>query len=511
LLLVAAGFAHAAPRDLDSSFGAAGKVTTDIEAHDSAQAVWIDAQGRVVVAGTTAAASGGDFLVARYMPDGTLDPLFGDGGIVRTDFNGRDDRAAAVELDLAGRIVVAGTSTGANGGGDAALARYLPSGRPDPSFGNGGKSVTDIGAGYSSVHAMTIDPEGRILVAGRRDDVNSSDPFDLTDFVLARFDSGGDLDPSFGGDGTVTTDFNHTIDTAYAVAVDPQGRIVAAGKEDSYGETSDFGLARYRFDGRLDPLFGTGGKVETSFANDPYDAFYDSAYAVAVDDQNRVVAAGGGGQSGDDFALARYDASGGLDSSFKGHGKVETSFPDFASASALEIDAQGRIVAAGGNTDGSSGQFALARYLDDGTRDTSFGVGGTVRTAFGRGTDASAHDAAIDSGGRIVAVGAVADGTETDLALARYTGLDRNPPDVKVKGHSRFRTRSDKRRARFRLKASEPASFRCKLDHAKFRRCSSPYRTRRLVVGRHRLKVRATDDAGNTRTDKKRFRIVEKR
>jgi len=512
--LAVAGIAAAsvpAPGDLDRHFARTGKTTLDIQSYDAATAVAIDAQHRIVVAGWTTAATGGDFsgdfVVARYMPDGSLDPAFGSGGIVRTDFNDRDDKASAMALDDRGRIVVAGTSRGPRGGDYAALARYRPNGDLDASLGGDGKAVVSLGGFGSMVHAMAIDSEARIVVAGRR--YTYHDVFNTDDFVVARFNPSGALDPSFGRDGMATTDFGQ-VDIAHAVALDLRGRIVAAGESEF--ETASFVLARYTHNGSLDASFGTGGQAGIKLGGDFYE---DYALAVTVDDQGRVVAAGGGNKtSGDaDFVLARYDTSGNLDPSFGTSGTVTTPFSNYASASAILIDDQQRVVAAGTNTvPGSGGQFALSRYRADGSLDGSFGARGKVTTPFGGGNEVQGSGVAMDDRGRIVVVGQVGESdSDSDFAVARYIGRDQEPPDVTVEGRSRYRTRHHGRRAVFRLQASEPVEFECKLDGRSFQACSSPYETPRLGLGRHRIKVRATDGSGNVGTDEKRFRIVKRR
>jgi uncharacterized delta-60 repeat protein len=505
--LVAAGTSSAAPQDLDSHFGDAGKVTSDINTYDSANAVAIDSHGRIVVAGTTGDGSSSDFLVARYMPDGTLDPSFGSAGVLTTDFNGRNDTTRSMELDSQGRIVVAGASR--RGASVAAMARYRPDGDLDPTFSGDGKALVNLGSYDVDINGLAIDSSNRIVIAGRR--YLYHDMFDYYDFLLARFAPNGTLDSSFGGDGKITTDFVYTLDEAFALAIDSQNRIVAAGQADNYGESSDFALARYAPSGDLDPSFGGDGLVETSFSNDPYDAYWDYATTALIDGQGHILAAGGNGESGDEFALARYDAGGQLDSGFGSDGLVQTKFSHSGRANSLAIDPEGRIVAVGQDLGASNGQFALARYLVSGDLDPSFGSGGKVTTLFGKGTDARANAAAIDGRGRIVAVGSVFDGSGTDVALARYTGKDRTPPEVTISGPSRIVTRHRRASARFEFASSEPATFVCKLGVQLAERCSSPYRTPKLAPGRHRLEVRAIDDAGNIGTATKRFRIVRKR
>ncbi len=159
-------------------------------------------------------------------------------------------------------------------------------------------------------------------------------------FALARYNSNGSLDPSFSGDGTQTTDFGGN-DQAYGVALENDGRIVAAGQ----GGNSHFALARYGPDGSLDPTFSGDGKVTTGFGFGPDDA----ANGIAVLGDGKIVAAGrtSGGATSSDFALARYNPTGTLDTSFSGNGKQTTGFGGYDAANAVALDADGKIVAVG--------------------------------------------------------------------------------------------------------------------------------------------------------------------
>jgi uncharacterized delta-60 repeat protein len=167
----------------------------------------------------------------------------------------------------------------------------------------------------------------------------------------------GDLDPTFDGDGKVTTDFAGSFETAGAVAIQGDGKIVAAGTAADVSGISDFALVRYNTDGSLDTAFDGDGKVTTDFAGS---GSRDEAHAVAIQGDGKIVAAGLAVVSGIfDFALARYRADGSLDTIFSGDGKVTTDFAgDFDVANGVVIQANGRIVAAGFAGD----DFALARY-----------------------------------------------------------------------------------------------------------------------------------------------------
>jgi len=232
--------------------------------------------------------------------------------------------------------------------------------------------------------------------------------------VPAHAASAGDLDPSFSGDGRQTTDFAGRFDGGSDVALQPGGKVVVAG-----GSNSDFALARYNADGSLDTSFSGDGKETTDFAGDS-----DSAWGVAVQPGGKVVVAGG---SNSDFALARYNADGSLDTSFSDDGKQTTDFGggfDYGSDVAIQPD--GKIVVVGEG----AGDFALARYDADGSLDASFSGDGKQTTDFAGGYDGG-RGVALQPDGKIVAVGSAG----SNFALARYLGAAR--PDCTVAGSSR--------------------------------------------------------------------------
>ena len=306
-LLVFAGTVSAASGDLDPGFGEAGKVTTDFAGgFDQAHDVAIQADGKAVVVGATNSNpfdinSSDDFALARYEVGGSLDQSFGDGGKVTTDFADSFDQAEAVAVQDDGKVVVAGVTE--SGSGDFALARYAPDGTLDQDFGNGGKVRTDFG-GSDLAYALALQSDGKAVVAGFS---NIGDP--SRDFALARYDTDGTLDQDFGNGGKVRTDFvggesPDTPDSANAVTIQPDGKIVAAGYADNNQAfaSQDFALARYETDGALDPDFGNDGKVMTDLG---YDS--EGASGLVVQPDGRVMAAG---YSESDFALVGYDSGG---------------------------------------------------------------------------------------------------------------------------------------------------------------------------------------------------------
>jgi len=287
-----------------------------------------------------------------------------------------------------------------------------PPGDLDTTFDGDGQVTTDFAAAAAEVRGLAIQGDGKIVAAGRVDVSGTRD------FALARYNADGSLDPTFDGDGKVTTDFDAGLDFGYAVAIQGDGKIVAAG--DAFvSSTFDFALARYTTDGSLDPTFDGDGKVTTDFAG-----AYDSARGVAIQGDGKIVAAGDAFITGSEhFALAGYNANGSPDPSFDGDGKVTSDFPGSnEAANALAIQGDGKIVAAGSAYVSDAADFALARYNTDGSPDITFGGGDArVTTDFGSELD-EAYAVAVQGDGKIVTAGCAACGDfyNSEFALARH-------------------------------------------------------------------------------------------
>src|SRR5688572_28114950 len=227
-----------------------------------------------------------------------------------------------------------------------------PPGDLDTTFDGDGQVTTNFAAATAETPGLAIQGDGKTVTAGRVDASGTRD------FALARYNSNGSLDTTLDGDGKVTTDFDAGLDFGYAVAIQPDGKIVAAGYADVSG-TRDFAVARYNPDGSLDITFDTDGKVTTDFAGD-----IDLAYAVAIQRDGKIVAAGVAVISGtNDFAVARYNPDGSLDTTFDTDGLVTTDFgAGLDQASGVTIQGDGKIVAAGRAVVSGNRHFALARY-----------------------------------------------------------------------------------------------------------------------------------------------------
>ncbi|MEU7121501.1 calcium-binding protein [Streptomyces zaomyceticus] len=344
---------------LDSTFSGDGIVTSDFGGGAAtANAVAIQpSDGKIVVVGTTEviAEEGGGccfFSVARYNTDGSLDTGFGSGGLVRVqEFGGSADGAdVAVQPD--GRIVAVGKGAG----GGFALVRLGTDGSLDPTLGGDGAVVagftpTSPQDGGGIARGMALQPDGKIVVVGY---VGNT----AFDFGVARYHANGGLDTTFSGDGTVTADFGGT-EFGNAVAVQSDGRIVAAGSGGA-----GFAVLRYNADGTPDAGFGGGGRTSV---NAPGDG--GIAYGMALQPNGKIVLAGRADDpnstEANDFGLTRLNPNGSVDTGFGGDGFVVTGFNDFDEARAVLVQPDGKIVAAGY---GAGFAFAVARYQGgDGT------------------------------------------------------------------------------------------------------------------------------------------------
>ncbi len=404
---------------LETTFGTNGVVVsppfTD-GLHDVAESVAIQSDGSIVVAGTSQGSTSLDFSVARYTPDGSLDKNFGSGGHVLTDFLHGNDVARGVALQvLNGKTYIVAAGFAWNGSRDEfAVVRYSPDGSLDTSFGSGGKVMVGF-TGDARANAVAVQTNGRIVLAGMNGSAGNA-------FLLARLTSTGSLDTTFNGTGKVATDMGGLAD-ARSVVLQADGKIVVAGLC-IQSTPADFALARYTPLGALDPMFGTGGKVLTDFAGD-----VDVASGVVVQADGKIVAGGRAKVGGQEvFALARYTPGGALDPMYGTGGKVTTSFNGgTCRANAITLQADGKIVAAGSQGPIPDGcEFALARFTTGGALDKTFGTGGLVATRLESGNNQSqALGVALQANGTIVAAGLYENfetGGTFHVALALYQG-----------------------------------------------------------------------------------------
>src|SRR5437763_2817462 len=372
--------------------------------------------------------------------DGDLDPTFGTDGKVLTDFDHSTDIAYAVAVQTDGKLVVVGTTYRDNdfSNEDFAVARYNTDGTLDNTFGSGGRVRTDFPGLAAVPSSVVIQPDGKIVVAGGAFPLFTF----LGNFELVRYNPNGSLDRSFGNGGIVTTTFP---EGSYAsdVALQPDGKIIAAGTvfvDFIPGESSntDFALARYNPDGTADTTFGNGGQASTDFVG-----LEDDAFSVLIQPDGKIVAVGSANNPATyyDFAAVRYLSNGTIDTTFGVAGKVSTDFGDqnFDRARSAVLQPNGSIVAAGFaiSQNGGVQNFAVARYTSSGIVDTTFSGDGKTQIDFGDCCQ-SANKVLLQSDGKIVTVGyANTEDSDSDFLLARLNPRGSLDASFGVGGHVR--------------------------------------------------------------------------
>jgi uncharacterized delta-60 repeat protein len=419
----------------DASFGSDGKQTIAFDQgglnRDWASAVAIDAAGNIVVAGTVERGGGSyEFGVTRLRADGAPDGSFGVGGkaVIAFDLGGNyDDEAKSLVIDAQGRIVVAGSASNAGGAhSDFAVARLTADGALDTSFGPGwiwtgapympvvyrpGRTAVEFGQG-GWANGVALDSQGRIVLAGTVN-VGGATQFD---FGIARLTPDGYLDTSFGNHGLAWVDFwafgngGITVQTANALAIDAQDRIVVVGQAQGAYLNPAYAVTRLTADGVYDLSFGYLGRKVVQFDLGGNNA--DQATAVAIDDQGRIVIGGHSALvNAWDFSACRLNDDGSLDGTFGVDGRTWFNFlaggTNTDVANALAIDAHGRVVIAGSVAQASEfyavGVFAVARLtgdtpIDFGSVADLTGVGFSLTSLENGSTHPLAIDTQTDNG-----------------------------------------------------------------------------------------------------------------
>jgi uncharacterized delta-60 repeat protein len=343
---------------LDSTFNLTGIALTTVGPRDAeAFGVAIQSDGKIVVVGQASNGTNTDFAIVRYNIDGMLDNTFNGDGRLMVDVGGGNDvgRSAAIQND--GKIVIAGNSF-VGGNSDISVIRLETHGSFDASFagnaGNGQGIVrTPVGAGNDIGYSVAVQPNGKIVVAGYY-----SGPVSI-DSVILRYNTDGALDNSFSDDGRFVHAFSaDSVDEALAMALQPDGRIVIAGCIRGGGRLNDYLIARIEQDGSLDQTFGQGGFTRIEFSPSP-----DIALGVAIQNDGKIIAAGFANNGvNNDFGVTRVNTDGTLDTTFGKDGKQLTAFgPSTDSANAVAVQADGKVVVVG-RTVFSTADFGIARY-----------------------------------------------------------------------------------------------------------------------------------------------------
>jgi uncharacterized delta-60 repeat protein len=419
---------------LDATFGKGGRVLTELSGRfDMILAMALAPDGSIYAGGTFRRHHQTFGVVAKYTPSGSLDTTFGDKGII---VDPTLIMPVAVAVQPNGLPLVAATNSGsASGGPGFVLERLNTDGSLDATFGSGGKVLDTIGPASNIIDAITLQPNGQILIGGSTlitTIVPRKAKIVNGDFALARYNGDGTLDTSFGNGGKVTTDFAGLYDQVKQIVLQPNGQIIAAGEANvsdaslpggttGGGAVGVFGFARYNVDGSLDSSFGAGGKTTATASGAGV-----QMSSVALEPDGKIVAAG---STPTIPALVRLNADGALDSSFGQGGSVTGPVFDnllcgkfnlcnvlVSEGSDILFEPDGTILLLGGVGTRRVYLYAVS-YNSDGTLNTSFGTGGILASKF-------SHVGLINSllvqpDGKVLAGGA-AKPTGFEFAIARY-------------------------------------------------------------------------------------------
>ena len=415
---------YAAPGDLDTSFGTGGIVTTSTATDSEAYGLRLLPNGGMLVGGSTydSHTNMQQFAVGRYTSNGSVDTSFGSGGTATAlFFSGLNSAAAyAMEVQADGKIILAGATQfdGVSSKTQTAIARFNADGTLDGSFGTRGTVVTPIASIAEQYSSIAVQADGKIVAAGNVKIGNNDQA------VIARYNTNGALDAGFGSAGIVKTPVSGSDVQANRVVIQADGKLVVSGNIPLSDGTGRGFVFRYNTDGSLDSTFGIGGMVSVPvlFANSNM-----SVNALLRQPDGKLVCAGAAtlsnGKRG--FALARLNADGSPDIGFGSGGLATTAIGNTADVVfELALQADGKLVAGGRSLNSSSVfTFAMARYLSNGALDTSMGSSGVVRTAIGS-IDDEIEALVIAPDGKLIVAGLnqIDRNSNYKFAVARYLG-----------------------------------------------------------------------------------------
>lgn len=396
--------ALAAPGDLDLTFGGGtGKVASP---SGYGRAVAIQPDGKLVVAGIVG--FGSDFQVARYLPNGDPDPAFNTTGSVVTPVGTGTEQVDSVLIQPDGKILVGGTARLGASPFNFAVVRYLANGALDPDFNGSGIFLNNLGVFSSEVHGMALQSDGKILLAGYANDSS-------VDLVVARLTTGGTLDPTFNTTGIVILPIGTGEDRGHDVAVQADGKILVTGFTRN-GSFEDMVLARFDSGGALDPTFNSTGLLTQRF----FGGQDNLGIRVNVQPDGKILVEGAystsPGSPGGRISFLRYLPDGTLDPAFGIGGVANTLFltdMQFPTTDFV-LQANGKIVF------NHNGAFQVSRLTASGQVDTTFNGTGTVAVSFSGG--GTVRGVGVQSDGKIVFAGYAGPALTPTFAVARVEG-----------------------------------------------------------------------------------------
>lgn len=402
---------------LDTTFDTDGRALIAVGNVSRAYAVALQADGRIVVAGSTGSGFDENYAVARLNADGSLDTTFNTVGYRAIDL-GYGDKAYSVLLQSDGKIVLVGTAETPERSSDYAVVRLNADGSFDTSFDTDGIVYTQVGPGNGSdfCYAGTLQPDGKIIAVG-----SNATGSNTSQTSLVRYNTDGSLDTSFDTDGKVNITSEEMLSSARSVVVQLDGKIVIGGTSTNPGGTgSAFTIFRLNADGTTDTSLDTDGKVRTVIGSGEA-----TINTMIYYPDGKILAAGFSapilnvGQR--DVTVARYNPDGSLDTSFDTDGILVSPLAgeeDMATALTMEPHQGATVVGYQADSSARRYQVGVIALNANGSRDTTFSTDGSV--AFWLGADDSAYESAYavapQRDGKILVGGNVAG----DCGVARY-------------------------------------------------------------------------------------------
>jgi uncharacterized delta-60 repeat protein len=396
---------------LDTSFNSPnGSIIQPIgSSDDQGYSLAIQPDGKILLGGYCIGVSNNDFCIARFNSDGTLDTTFGSSGKVIQPIGSSDDKGFSLAIQPDGKILLGGYYDIAINW-DFSIARFNSDGTLDTTFGSSGKVIQPIGSSSDHGRSLAIQTDGKILLGGYCIGVSNYD------FCIARFNStNGSLDTTFGSSGKVIQPIGSSTDYGQSLAIQPDGKILLGGSCHN-GSNYDFCIALFNSDGTLDTTFGSSGKVIQ-----PIGSSDDYGQSLAIQPDGKILLGGYCYTSNNDFCIARFNSDGTLDTTFGSSGKVIQpigSSTDYGYSLAIQPD--GKILLGGHCLiNGNNWDFCIARFNSDGTLDTTFGSSGKVIQDIGSSSD-YVYSLAIQPDGKILLGGHCKIGSNFDFCIARF-------------------------------------------------------------------------------------------
>jgi uncharacterized delta-60 repeat protein len=400
---------------LEPSFGIGGKAffsPSDTSVVNSLLHIVIQQDGKIIGVGSISNGYSFDFITMRFNQNGTIDHSFGGKGYVITDFGG-NDIATCVAIQKDGKIIVGGYSGQSSFNNNFAISRFTTDGNLDLTFNSNGKLLTSFSTYDAHLFSIVLQPDGKILAGG---DFDKSNQLFAFDFVVARYNTDGSFDNSFGNNGWINTDlgFNERI---FALALQPDGKIVGGGLASVYINYTRFALVRYNSNGTLDNTFNGSGTAILSTRQSP-----EYVRAIAIQPDGAILAAGESSRVdvlGADMVLIRYRGNGLIDNSFGNNGLVmsTTGVSRNGSRSVL-LQPDNKILLTGtATTSDDKANFVTIRSKSDGITDSSFGTNGKSITSV---LDCFATTSAFQ-GNKIIVGGISQQGDRTGFTLIRLS------------------------------------------------------------------------------------------